>query len=118
MKSPETVKAEALALIRQAGDRGIHEGQILNAIFPPPAYPGKEAGTDAIDAWKAEHDEWAFKAYGGSKASDPDRQIEYRDTFAGICSGATVELTKAGLIHEHNNGYASYSFTPIYANRN
>ena len=114
MKSPATIKTEALALIRQAGARGLHENELLEKIFPPPPFPaGQTPGADTpeIAAWRTARYDWTFRAYGGTHgAATP---VPYRDSYASACSAATIELTKEKLIREHNNGYASYTFTPL-----
>ena len=109
MKTPPEIKTQALALIRQAGDRGLHESKLLEAIFPPPAFPaGQVPGsqTPELEQWQAARQEWTRRAYGGDG-------VEYRDSYASQCSQATIELTKEKLVREHNNGYASYTYTPL-----
>jgi hypothetical protein len=103
MKTHEQLKAESLAIITTRGH--IHEGELLELLFPPPAFPGAQSGEAALNAWRDARHAWTTNAYGGDG-------IEYRDSYASDASRATIDLTKEGRINEHNNGYASYTFTP------
>lgn len=103
MKTHEELKVEALHAIRSKGH--MHEGELLQLLFPAPQFPGSTAGEPALEAWRSDQAEYITKAYVGNG-------IEYRDSYASKVSKATIELTKEGKINEHNNGYASYSFTP------
>lgn len=98
------LKAKALAVIRERG--GIAETKLLETLFPPPPFP--ENGTkEQIDAWREANEHWKDQAYG-----PVGQNVPWRDTFCGQQSAIILALEREGLILSHNNGYASYSYTP------
>lgn len=97
-------QSEVLAIVVAAGSgRAVSEGKLLEALFPPPPFPKDGSEGDKV-AWREAWALWRDGAYGSET-------IAYVDSFCATVSGACCALVKRGALREHNNGYASYSYS-------
>jgi hypothetical protein len=91
-----------LAFIREKNGAG--EGEILSAFWPEPQFPANPSEADK-EYWRTLSAAWRNNAFSGNG-------VEYRDCYASLRSQACIELSRAGLIREHNNGFNDYYYTP------
>ena len=99
----DTLKARALAAIRSARDMG--EGELLQAIFPRPAYPkGADLHSEETAEWRKQVSDYNDRAYCRTGV------VEYRDCYSALLAQATIALADAGLIRTTNNGYNCYTY--------
>ncbi len=102
----DTLMSRVLAAIRATD--GIGEGELMQKLFPRPAFPAVgERTPEAIEAWRKADYDYSSRAYYRQGV------VEYRDCYSALISSCTIALQKAGLIRTDNNGFNCYTYFPV-----
>lgn len=84
---------------------GIWEENLIEALFPRPAFPKVESEA-ALEQWRNANAKYSAACYGSEG-------VPYQETYAFQVSSAALQLQKEGKIRIRNGGYNTYCFTRI-----
>lgn len=110
--SMKTISENAAKMLKALAVAGaMHEDAMRQVLFPAPKYVSAKTDPEA----NALYYEYEALCFGIDRQDMVEhrtikRALTYQDSYESIASRARIELGKAGLARERNNGFNCYTY--------